>query len=234
MREVDLYEPVRDWLQANGYQVHSEVEHCDIAARRGQELILIELKCRFGTELLVQAVDRQSRTESVYVAVPRPPCGGGSPRWKGIRRLLRRLELGLLFCRTDTLPKSVEVVLHPLPSQRRKIKKLGAAILQEMEGRSGDYNTGGSSKRKLVTAYRESALRVACFLEQTGPTTPRRLRQLGTGPKTLAILSRNVYGWFERVGHGTYALTSSGLADLGQYSELREKFRTELAGETPA
>ena len=41
LKETDLYPPLKDWLTAVGYTVHGEVGGCDLAARRGDELVLI-------------------------------------------------------------------------------------------------------------------------------------------------------------------------------------------------
>lgn len=223
LRETDLYEPIRAYLEANGYTVRSEVNHCDITATKGDDLLVIELKRRFGVDLLVQATQRQRITESVYVAIPRPTTWGA--RERGIKRLLRRLELGLIWVSEGGRKPNVEIVFHPLPYQKRRLKRARRAVLEEMNGRSGDYNRGGSSKRKLVTAYRENAIQIAVFLEKLGPQTPRQLRALGTGPKTLSIVSRNVYGWFERIDRGLYGLTSQGRADLAEYAAVADKYR---------
>ena len=43
----------------------------------------------------------------------------------------------------------------------------------------GDDNAGGSTRRPLVTAYRENALLVAAVLARHGPLAPKQLRALG-------------------------------------------------------
>ncbi|NUM54844.1 MAG: hypothetical protein HUU46_14455 [Candidatus Hydrogenedentes bacterium] len=224
LREADLYPPLRDYLEAIGYTVRAEVNGCDVAATRGDELIVIELKRTLNVSLLVQAVERQRATDSVYIAIPRPKGGAWTRQWRGVRRLLRRLEVGLIFIAPRSRIRRVEIVLQPEPSQRRKQNKVRRSMLEEMTGRSGDYNTGGSSRRKLVTAYREAALRIALKLAESGPMTTRALRALGTGPRTTPILYDNVYGWFQRVALGTYALTEKGRNALVEYAELVARF----------
>lgn len=225
-RETDLYEPIRKYLESNGYTVRSEVNHCDVTATKGDDLIVIELKRQFNVDLLIQATARRSITDSVYVAVPRPAAWNA--RWRGIKRVLRQLELGLILVSLGARTHRVDVAFHPAPSQRRKLKAARRAVLEEMARRSGDYNRGGSSGRKLMTAYREDAIRIAACLDRLGPAAPRQLRALGTGPKTLSILSRNVYGWFERVGHGVYALAPEGRAALLEYAALADEYRAQL------
>lgn len=226
-RETDLYGPVRDHLVARGFTVRAEVHGCDVTAVRGDELVVVELKRGFTTDLLLQATQRQRVSDLVYVALPRPLSGRGSKRWQGIEHLLRRLDLGLFFVDTRPAREGVEEVFAPRaaaatpsPSRRRNTQRRGA-LLREIAGRSGDYNAGGSTRRKLVTAYRENAVLIACCLRRAGGAmTPRALRALGTGPKTLSILSRDVYGWFTKTGRGLYGLTEQGRAGLEEFAEL--------------
>lgn len=225
-RETDLYAPVRDYLEANGYTVRSEVRHCDITATKGDDLIVIELKRQFNVDLLIQATARRQITDSVYVALPRPAAWDA--RWRGMMRLLKRLEIGLILVTFGERKTRIDVAFHPLPHRPRKVKRARRAVLEEMARRSGDYNEGGSSGRKLVTAYRENAIHIACALARLGPSSPRRLRDLGTGPKTLSILSTNVYGWFERVTRGVYALTNQGRADLDAYEKVAREYRAQV------
>lgn len=224
--ETDLYPPLRDYLVAQGYTVRSEVRHCDVVAVKGEELIVIELKRGITLTLLEQAVERQRISPSVYVAVPRPE---NVQRWQrrtaDTQRVLRRLELGLILIGTTPGAPPVDIRFHPATAQRRTQPRVARAVLQEVARRSADCNQGGSTRRKLVTAYRENAIHVACRLAEHGPLSPRALRALGTGPKTLAILSRNVYGWFARVQRGVYGLTASGQADLVHYPTLVAHYR---------
>lgn len=226
--ESDLYPPVRDWLAANGYTVRAEVRGCDVAAVRGEDLVAIELKRGLTLALLAQAARRQRHADSVYVAVTRP---ANRNRWMARSRdtlhLLRRLELGLLLvdCRPRARGPRVEVVLHPVAFERRRSGAERRAVLTEIAERSLDLNRGGSRGTPLATAYREAAIRVAACLAELGESSPRRLRELGTGPRTLAILSANVYGWFERVARGLYRASPRGLAALAQYAVLAERYR---------
>ncbi|MFA6241094.1 MAG: DUF2161 family putative PD-(D/E)XK-type phosphodiesterase [Candidatus Hydrogenedentales bacterium] len=230
--EVDLYAPLRDYLEAQGYTVRSEVNGCDVVAVKGDDLIVVELKRAFGIALLVQAAERQRISDSVYVAIPRPDSSLASKRWKGTRHLLRRLELGLILIAPRSRARKVEIVFHPTPFDRKKRSQKRRAVLKEVAGRSGDYNQGGSTRRKLMTAYRESAIRIAVCLDRFGPMTPKGLRALGAGPKTTGILYDNVYGWFERVGRGLYALSAQGKNELGQYQDLVAAFSAELPEKT--
>ena len=238
--ETDLYPPLRAHLAAQGYTVRGEVKHCDIAAVKGDELIVIEMKLALNLALVAQGVRRQQMADSVYLAVMRPPnYAKWMRRMRTAFRVLRRLELGLLLvslkpgkprsnAEGSMLPSKppVEVAFHPLPFERHKRRSARRALLEEIGRRSGDFNVGGSTRRPLVTAYRESAIQIACYLADAGEMQPRQLRMLGASPKTLSILSRNVYGWFARVDRGLYAVTPKGCQALAKYPELVRHYRS--------
>jgi hypothetical protein len=221
MKETDLFPPVKKYLETNGYTVRAEVKNCDITATKDDELIIIELKLNVNIPLLIQATDRQRVTDAVYVAIPRPSNRTQKIRWKGVKHILRRLEIGLVF--VDVELDLVEVVFHPIPFQRRKYKKRRKSVLKEASQRKENLNIGGSSKRKVVTVYRQNAIQIAAYIQKAGPSSPKTLREMGTGDKTLSILGKNFYGWFQRVDRGVYDITEKGKVALMQYKELVEK-----------
>ncbi len=231
-KETDLCGPLRDYLTACGYAVRSEVRGLDVVAERDGEVLVFELKRGLTLSLVAQAVDRQRAFASVYVVVPHPGDRIRSKDWKAACRLLRRLELGLVtidYSRDSQKPQ-VEVAFHPTPFQRRARKDVKRAVLAEMRGRSADYNQGGSTRTKIVTAYRENAVRIACCLDVLGPLTPARLRDLGAAPNTGSVLRSNFYNWFYRVAYGTYALTDRGRQEIAAYPEMVARYRQVAEG----
>lgn len=235
--EEDLYKPVHDYLVSEGYNVYSEVKHCDVTAVKDEELLIVEMKQSLNLELVLQGTKRQRATDSVYVAVPKPKGGIFSKRWNDLTHLLRRLELGLILVTVKKDHSYVEVVFHPSPFDREKSKRSAKrkkySIIKEIDGRHGDYNTGGSCRKKLVTAYRENAIQIACLLKALGHMSPAKLRALGTDEKkTRSILSDNHYGWFEKLGRGTYGLSQKGLEELVSYTELTEFYMSKLKEKT--
>ncbi|MCK6256271.1 DUF2161 family putative PD-(D/E)XK-type phosphodiesterase [Fictibacillus sp. KIGAM418] len=236
--ETDLYEPVRDFFMEKGFEVHGEVNHCDIAIVKEDELIIVELKLNLNVDLLVQATNRQRLTDLVYIAIPKPKYKLRSKKWQNILHLIRRLELGLLLVSFLKSGPVVETVLSPgafdrLKSQQR-YKKKRTKLLEEIKGRNGDYNVGGSNKTKLMTAYKENCIQIAYLLDQLGPLSPKALRELGTGAKTLSILNKNYYGWFEKIARGMYGVSEKGKKEMAlfpdqvrYYSELLEKVNPE-------
>ncbi|MDF2924308.1 MAG: hypothetical protein K0R57_3222 [Paenibacillaceae bacterium] len=224
LQETELYGPIKAYFEAQGYEVRGEVRHCDLVAlREGEEPVIVELKRTFNIPLLIQGLDRLRTTDRVYVAVEMN-TKGKAPHglsWNDLVRLCRRLGLGLLTVSFYKTKKPV-VLLHCDPDSYipRKTAKRTMGLLTEFRERSADYNTGGSSRQKLITAYREKALRCAHALSIHGPLTTKRLREITGSPKIASIMQKNFYGWYRRVGRGTYELTPVGREALQQYEAI--------------
>jgi hypothetical protein len=221
LRETALYAPVKEFLEARGYEVKGEVRGCDLVARRGDEPpIIVELKLRFTLALLLQGVDRLALTERVYLAVPRPVSRqrrghGLVPDAPGIRKLCRRLGLGLFLVGGR---RQVEILEEPVPYRPRPAKARALRLKDEFDRRAGDANVGGTAGVPLVTAYRQDALRCARVLAGGGPMRLAALRSAAEVPGAGRILQRNVYGWFTRLERGTYALSDGGDAALTRFA----------------
>lgn len=226
-RETDLYEPVRRFLEEEGYAVQAEVKDCDIAAVKDGQLVIVELKKAFGLRLVYQALERQSRTELVFVAIPRPKKGQREKAWKDMLRLLKRLELGLLTVALDSPLKTVDVVLEPSDSAAWKNRKKRARMQAEMEGRQTDGNTGGMTRRKIMTAFREKSIHLCCLMERYGQVSTVQLKEWGMTEGYASILSRNFYRWFQRVEKGVYTLSEEGRKALADedYRKTVEFYR---------
>ncbi|MNE31195.1 hypothetical protein D3C80_1247470 [compost metagenome] len=145
---------------------------CDLVGlREGEDQpLIVEMKKTFNLALLLQGVERLRLSPNVYLAVERVPGkkGAVNQRWSELTGLCRRLGLGLItvvFYKTKA--PLVEVLAEPgdAPPQVRSGARRREKLLLEFRERSGDYNTGGSTRVKLVTAYREKALRVALALQ---------------------------------------------------------------------
>ncbi len=224
IRETELYQPIHNYFAKLGFEVHAEVNGCDMTASKDGELIIIELKLNLNLDLLIQAVKRQRLSEYVYIAIQRPNYSMFSRKWKDLYFLVRRLELGLITVSFKGESPQVDIILNPYPFNReqsmRATKKKTKNIIAEIQGRHGNYNVGGSTGKKLMTAYKENVIHIACCLKKYGQLSPKNLRELGTGKKTLSILNKNYYGWFERVERGVYKLSNKGKTALNDFPEL--------------
>ncbi len=207
--ESDLYRPVKVLLEAQGYTVKGEVRGCDVVGVRGAEPpVVVELKTSFSLALVLQGIDRLCLTDAVYLGVGRIPT-----KINDIRKLCRRLGLGLIVVGDGR----AHVVVDPLPYAPRKDKREIGRLLGEHARRVGDPIMGGSTTRvPMLTAYRQEALRCAELLLE-GPMRLADMRAAADVPNAAKILQRDYYGWFERVGRGTYAITSRGRTGLARF-----------------
>lgn len=221
LAETELYPPIKTFLEGQGYAVKGEIGRCDVVAVRGDEdPVIVEMKTRFCLELLFQAVERLSVSDLVYVAIA--VDAGRTTSWRrrsrDILRLCRALGIGLLTVHVERA--LVEPRLDPGPGRRRRNRRGRARLLREFARRVGDPAIGGGTGRPVMTAYRQDALRCARLLGENGPQRLRDLRAAAGVPHAAAILQRDVYGWFERVRRGVYALAPAGERALEEYREM--------------
>ena len=103
----------------------------------------------------------------------------------------------------------VEALLDPAPYRPRKRKPVIGRLLREFQHRVGDPNKGRSNRRKIMTAYRQDALRCATHLRRDGATKAAIVAR-DTGVATAgAIVRADHYGWFERPAN-TVAMLEGG------------------------
>ncbi len=220
MREYALYPPVKAFLEAQGYEVKGEVNGCDLVAVRAEEPpVIVELKTAFSLPLVFQGIARQGLSDNVYLAVP--PFSGRTARRKDALALCRRLGLGLLTVRLEPTP-FVEALLDPAPYRPRKRTPAIGRLLREFRHRVGDPNEGGSNRRKIMTAYRQDALRCAVHLRRNGETKAAIVAGTTGVARAGAMMRADHYGWFERPAdtlRGVYGLTPKGRAALEEYAD---------------
>ena len=204
MRETDLYPSIKSFLERQGYEVKAEVKSCDVVARKsGAPLLVVELKLGFTLQLIYQAVDRLAITHHVYVAIAKPKRG--LPR--EAVKLCRRLGLGLILIGTLG---GIQVLAEPAAYAPRQSANRKQKLVKEFNARSGDPNLGGSGGTKLMTAYKQDALRCLSHLRAQGPTKLAALRQATKVERAAGIMRNNYYGWFQNTSRGVYELTAEG------------------------
>ena len=223
--ETDLYKPVKAFLQTQGYDVKAEVNSCDVVAKKSDgSLVIVELKKGFNIDLLIQGVERLTLADNVYIAAGfYGPIAKGSiwnKRRRGILKLCKRLGLGLmmvrLYVRKDA---NIQVLLDPSPYVPRKNSGKAGRLKKEFDARVGDPNAGGATRTKIITSYRQNALRCAALLSKSGALKANEVKQQ-TGVKKAATLMRNNhYGWFEKVERGIYKLAECAETELKEYAD---------------
>lgn len=223
IKETDLYEPVKAYFTAQGYEVKGEVGAADmVAVPLGKALtaepVIIELKTAFTLALFHQAITRQSMTDQVYVAAPRKPGKAGLKSMRKNKMLCRRLGLGMITVRMKD--KRVDVHCEPGTFKPRKMKKRKDQLLAEFETRHGDPNLGGMASTTQMTSYRQGALRCAKILHDEGACKASYVAKMAGFDKARSAMANNHYGWFENIDRGIYGLTPEGAKALEENAAL--------------
>jgi hypothetical protein len=219
--------------------VKGEVKHCDLVATKqigGDErsILIVELKLNFSLELVMQGINRQSLSDNVYLAILSPNTPGKRKYWRSKQsnyiKLCRKLGLGLMLVdvveptaidadlsRSDREP--VKLLLDPAPYAPRKSSRRQSVLLKEFNAREGDPNLGGINKTKIITAYRQNALKCAEQLHIHSTLSLKQLREKTNIENAASIMQKNHYGWFDRVEKGIYKLNTSADKPLLRYLE---------------
>jgi len=199
--------------------VKGEVGSCDLVALKECEAPLVvigELKLAFNLELVLQAVDRASSSDEVWIAARLSARGNGRESDARFRKLCRRLGFGMLGVSPSG---DVSIIVSPISPMPRKDARRRSQLIEEHRKRIGDPAVGGGSRQPIMTAYRQRALACAAAIAN-GVSRPRDLKPIAADAPS--ILRRDVYGWFRRVGRGVYALTKDGEEALVRWPQSSE------------
>ena len=182
------------------------------------EPIIIELKTGFSLTLFHQAINRQSMSDNVYVAVPRKSGKAALTALRRNKMLCRRLRLGLITVKLS----DGHVVVHcePKPFTPRKVKAKKTKLLSEFDKRHGDPNMGGMTSSGQMTSYRQGALRCAKVLHDEGACKASYVAKMAGVEKARNLMADNHYGWFEKIDRGVYGLTPMGARALVENAEI--------------
>ncbi|MCA0384691.1 MAG: DUF2161 family putative PD-(D/E)XK-type phosphodiesterase [Firmicutes bacterium] len=219
-RETDLHDPIKGWLEAQGCAVRSEVKGIDMVGLYENELLVaIEMKLKLNLEVINQAVERQGIADLVYIAVAHDFKAVETKRFKMTLLTLKRLNLGLLLVNLRAEPPIVSLLVKPEAFDFEKSRKLKKnrkeLVIQEFKKRSGDFNKAGSTKAKLMTAYREQCLLVAYLMHARGFAKSKEFEPYGVPSKVVGnILGRDFNGWFQRLSKGEYCISETGIKAL--------------------
>lgn len=152
MKELELSEPVMQWLRDKGYVSYVEVPMykrdriIDIVACRDSELIIVELKKSLTKNLVFQAQDCQAFTSKVYCAIRTKPQRSNF-------ELLEQKGIGLLSVKNGI----IKVLLNPVEQKKAEHIKnsefLKSVILDRLKpgGVAGIQNQSGRGTARLVS-----------------------------------------------------------------------------------
>lgn len=226
LKETDLHDPVKKWLEAQGCDVKTEVKGIDMVGLYREDFIIaVELKLKLNLEVINQAVERQGIADLTYIAVVHDFKAVETKRYKMTLLTLKRLNIGLLLVNFRASEPIVTEVLKPetfdFERSRSQKKSRRALMIAEFNKRHGDFNKAGSHKTKLMTGYKEQCLLVAHYMYTRGHEKAKAFETYGLAPKKVAsIFTQNYYNWFFRRDKGVYGLTDDGLTALVEFSPV--------------
>ena len=221
--EKELYIPVKKYFERKGYKIKGEVKDCDIVGINGETILIVELKRNFNLKLIYQAMERQKITNLVYVAIPRPK-NFKAKKFNPMFELLKKLNIGLIVVSFGEKRTLVQIISDPVQKNQKTgiIYSKKNDIIYEFNGRKGDFNIGGKNKTKIITAYREKSIEIACFLEIIKKSSGANLKKLGCDKNSTSIMYKNFYGWFSKLSKGIYTLSEKGVNYLNsnEFSDI--------------
>ncbi|MGN1318201.1 MAG: DUF2161 family putative PD-(D/E)XK-type phosphodiesterase [Lachnospirales bacterium] len=220
--ETELYFPINDYFTKLGFKVDAEVKDCDIVAIKDNTVVICELKRGFTIELIYQLVQRKKLTPYVYAVIPRPKNLRSKSFTKKLD-ILKALDCGLMVVLNST--KRVDIILEPRGEDTSKNKLMRKGVEKEAAIRKTKLNLGGQSKRKIVTAHKESLIATICYIEKYGEINTRKCKD-----NIKNILQRNHYGYFIRLRNGVYTVNEEGLKVLNDpdYKDIADYYRKEV------
>ncbi|MFV0441169.1 MAG: DUF2161 family putative PD-(D/E)XK-type phosphodiesterase [Lachnospirales bacterium] len=228
--EKDLFPPLKRYFEKQGYKVNAEVKDCDIVITKDDYIGVIEMKLALNITLVHQALQRLAITENVYMAVKKPKKNYFKERVKMIR-LAKRLNIGLIVVHPkqkfdDT---SVEILYQPQDTKSKTTKNT-EKILKEIKGRRLDTNVAGVTQTKVLTAYRDISIRIACICEAYTVVNNAFLTDYFGIEKGYFVVYNNFYGYFTMLGKGDYGISDKGLQALNskEFEKLVALYREEI------
>jgi hypothetical protein len=213
MLETELFQPVKEFLENQGYQVKAEIGAIDVFAMKRDESIAIELKTSITLKLIYQAIERQKIADSVFIAIPKSAMKSHNSQSKSFLLLLRRLSIGLLIISKQGVEVLLDAREYDLNQSRNRNKIQKQKLVSEFNNRKSNDNLGGM-KGKKITFYKEQAIEILKVIYAHPGISPKEIKVLTNSSNVLSILQKNYYGWFDRIERGSYVLTEKGMQEI--------------------
>ncbi len=215
MLETELYEPVKKYLELNGYTVKGEIGNIDVYAVKDTMTIAVELKVNITLKLIYQAIDRQKLADDVYIAVPSLAIKSHRKDLKKFLLLLKRLSIGLMVVKKDNVEVLLDPVDYNLDLSKTRSKKKRIKLITDFINLESNENQGGS-RGKRMTVYREKVIKIAKLLNDNPGLSPKKIKEATMIENTYSILQKNYYNWFMKKERGSYQLSIEGRNFINQ------------------
>ncbi|MDR2899087.1 MAG: DUF2161 family putative PD-(D/E)XK-type phosphodiesterase [Clostridiales bacterium] len=231
--ESDLYPPIKEYFEGIGYKVDGEVKNCDVTAVKDGFLVVVEIKKHFNAKLLFQALDRQKFADCVYIAIPKPKRLNKD--FTKMIHIAKALNIGFLCVSLlDTLGR-VDIIFEPESCVNPRDNKKKRSVVGEAINRNMSANTGGVTKTKIATVYRERCVLIACIAIKEGFVTAKLLKdKYGIAEGVQSVLKRNWHNWFNKIDKGLYEASDAVKNEMenGQFRPLFDFYMAQLEKKT--
>lgn len=163
LRESDLYEPVKQWLEARGWDVYPEVQpeaygrRVDIVGLQGPiSVAIVEMKTSLTHEVVRQAERWIGNAHYIYIAVP----------WRKVNwfvaHYLREKRIGLLLVGEDD--EGAPAITVHLPARFKRLKERHIKWRNKVCA-AHKAGVGGSQSGGHITPYTKMMLEVGGMIE---------------------------------------------------------------------
>lgn len=200
LKESDLYEHVKQWLEARGWDVYPEVQpfaydrRADIVALQGPSVAIVEMKTSLTYEVVRQAERWIGNAHYIWIAVP----------WRKVNwfvaHYLREKRIGLLLVGEDEIEGTPAVTEH-LRARFLRMKEKHIKWHNKVSPLHKTALPGGSQAGGHITPYVKMMAEVGGMIENNpqGLTVDHILEHCETHytrPKpSLAAALRNSEKW---------------------------------------
>lgn len=179
MKEIDLAEPIIDYLQAFHWDVYQEVPCgsgvADILAVLNGRIWTIELKTSLSLQLLDQAIHRCYRSHYVSIGIPKSKKYPPSYRSSAVKTIVDRFGIGI-FVIDNRKKLSEKKLSQEVPpslirwSSEREIKKILKSLHPKMK-----KNKAGSRPGNNWTPWKEWKANVEKIVAENPGITPKEM-----------------------------------------------------------
>lgn len=218
MEEKALFYPIKLMLEEKGFIVKGEINDIDLLAVKDDVMLAVELKTNISLKLIYQAIERFKICEKVYIGIPYEALKSHLKNLKSFMLLLKRLNLGLIVVKKDLAEVYLDALDYDVIKSKEKNRRKKNNALNEFRLRE-DTKVIGGIKGLRMTHYREQAIKVAKYLCIHEVASSKDIKNETQVEKTYSILTKNYYGWFERIERGKYQLTENGKHEMTTFDQ---------------
>mgnify|MGYP001281113076 CR=1 FL=1 len=164
MKETDLFQPIKEWLEERDYEVYTEVistkagGRADVVGVSGPAVAVVEMKNSLTLEVVAQAIRWKLYSNYIYIAVP---CNPKRRVSNYVCNLLIREGIGLLEVSLSNQGRKANILVS---SKCRYYRRVDDHIRNSLTPKH-QLLPGGHAGGGYITTYSKTIDRVKDFLQ---------------------------------------------------------------------